>query len=339
LVVSDGLLESLPAFVVLTAAKANVPPNAIAGEDRTVLIGEPVTLDGSSSQDPDKGPAPLSFNWRFKAIPTLSGLNDNDLISSDPENPAKAFFTPDVKGSYELKLTVSDGQASDDDVLTVSATLANVPPVANAGEDQIIQLGNIVNLNAEASQDADQSPQPLSFSWKFVSLPDNSGLTNDAIVADHEKPARASFTPDQTGDYVVKVVVSDGKADSSDNILVKVLPALRYQDISDLLRITPSNEKTVLNRQTRKLTSSVTLTLTNISTLDIKTPIRVLFGLTSSVISIPGAALDQNSSQLYLELPGNLIPPGGTEVLNVQFVYPAGTQFRYDTRVFGKVGR
>ena len=78
------------------------------------------------------------------------------------------------------------------------------------------------------------------------------------------------------------------------------------------------------------MTSSLTLTLNNISAFDVKTPARVMFGLPNSAISIPGAAIDQSSGQLYLELPSNLIQPGGTEVLNVQFVYPAGTQFRYN---------
>ena len=141
LIVSDGLLDSLPAYVELTAANANVPPNAVAGQDQTVLVGETVALDGSLSQDPDNGPAPLSFNWRFISHSGTQWTQVMSLISSDPQNPAKAFFTPDVKGTYELKLRVSDGEAFDDDTLTVTATLANVPPVANAGEDQVIQLG------------------------------------------------------------------------------------------------------------------------------------------------------------------------------------------------------
>ena len=338
LIVSDGLLNSLPAFVELTATNANVPPNAVAGQDQTVPVGETAVLDGSLTQDPDGGPAPLSFNWSFTTIPALSGL-DNASISSDPQNPAKALFTPDVKGEYELNLRVSDGEAFDNDTLTVTATQANLPPVANAGDDLVIQTGEIVTLYAGLSHDPDQSPSPLSFGWKFVSLPQTSGLTNSAIVTDSQNPAKASFTPDQAGDYVLTVEVSDGEAIATDNILVKVLPALRYQDIGDLFRVTSSNEKTVLNRQTRKMTSSLTLTLNNISAFDVKTPVRVMFGLPNSAISIPGAAIDQSSGQLYLELPSNLIQPGGTEVLNVQFVYPAGTQFRYDTRVFGKVAR
>jgi hypothetical protein len=106
-----------------------------------------------------------------------------------------------------------------------------------------------------------------------------------------------------------------------------------------LLRITPSGEKTVLNRQTRKLTSSVKLTATNISTLDINTPVRVLFGLSIGAVSIPGAAIDQKSGQLYLELPVDVLQPGGTASVDVQFVYPAGTQFYYNTKVFGTVAR
>ena len=134
----------------LPATNANVPPNAEAGQDQTVPVGETAVLDGSLTQDPDGGPAPLSFNWSFTTLPALSGL-DNASISTDPQNPAKAYFTPDVKGEYELNLRVSDGEAFDNDTLTVTATQANLPPVANAGDDLVIQTGDIVTLNAGLS--------------------------------------------------------------------------------------------------------------------------------------------------------------------------------------------
>ncbi|HDH04315.1 MAG TPA: hypothetical protein ENH01_01180 [Nitrospirae bacterium] len=55
LVVNDGEFTSED-YVIITAATPNVPPNADAGDDITVSLGETAILDGSASSDPDDGP-------------------------------------------------------------------------------------------------------------------------------------------------------------------------------------------------------------------------------------------------------------------------------------------
>ena len=72
-------------------------------------FGTVVALDGSSSQDPDGAPQPLTFAWTFVSIPSGSALNDAEIDGAATAQPS---FEPDVRGDYVLRLTVSDGVAS-----------------------------------------------------------------------------------------------------------------------------------------------------------------------------------------------------------------------------------
>ena len=104
---------------------ANVPPEARAGEDITVSLGETAFLDGSASHDPDDGPGPFAYSWQFVNVPSGSALTDADISGPDTVSPS---FMPDVCGTYEIELTVSDGLDSASDTVTVTVeTGAAVP--------------------------------------------------------------------------------------------------------------------------------------------------------------------------------------------------------------------
>jgi len=215
LIVSDGGLDSEPDLVEITASSVNVPPNALAGENLNALTATQVILDGTASHDPDEGPDPLTYMWTFKQVPDESALQDGDIGNA---NQAQARFEPDVAGTYELTLQVSDGQDTDVDETTITAPEPNVPPNASAGADQAAFLGDEVVLDGTASNDPDNGPKSVSFSWRFVSLPTGSSLTN-ADITDNDA-IESRFTPDVPGSYVVRLDVSDGAASDSDNVLI-----------------------------------------------------------------------------------------------------------------------
>jgi hypothetical protein len=205
LIVNDGLADSAPDTVKITAAPNSVPV-ANAGPDQNVKTGSVVTLDGSLSSDADGDL--LTYSWAFTAVPGGSGVTNADL--SDP-TAAKPTFTPDVDGDYVLNLIVNDGFAdSAPDTVTITAA-PNSVPVANAGPDQNVHTGIPVTLDGSASSDADGDP--LTYSWAFTSVPGGSGVTN----ADISNPTTVNptFTPDVDGDYVLNLIVNDGFADSA----------------------------------------------------------------------------------------------------------------------------
>jgi len=93
-------------------------PKAIAGPDMTVGIGDAVTLDGSSSKDPDG--EPITFKWTQIDGPTVF-LDKTDTARLSFVAPSVTSTTP-----LTFRLVVSDGQATSSDTVVVTVKLDEV---------------------------------------------------------------------------------------------------------------------------------------------------------------------------------------------------------------------
>jgi RHS repeat-associated protein len=110
LIVNDGVENSSPDSVTITTS--NSKPVAEAGENQSVMVGTPVTLNGSGSSDADSDP--LSYSWSIIAKPDGSAAAVADPVS------VQASFTPDLVGTYVVQLIVHDGiESSAPDSVTV----------------------------------------------------------------------------------------------------------------------------------------------------------------------------------------------------------------------------
>ncbi|MBK7977102.1 MAG: hypothetical protein IPK07_28840 [Deltaproteobacteria bacterium] len=201
LAVDDGSGPSEPDEVVIEAVDTNVPPTASAGEDQAVPVGTVVPLNGSASHD-DDGDA-IVYQWSIKSKPagSVAGIKDPGAEAT--------LFVADVEGQFEIQLIVNDGQSpSVPDVMVVTASRANSAPTATAGADQSVRVGDTVVLDGSGSTDPDGNP--LAFSWSFLSRPGGS-----AAVIGQANGVQAGFIADVAGQYVVRLVVSDGQADST----------------------------------------------------------------------------------------------------------------------------
>jgi len=215
--VSDGNMTAIDTVVITATTPPNVQPNADAGIDQQVEINTTVQLDGTASNDPDNYPQALGYHWYFSTLPAGSALTDNSILNADTE---LASFVPDVTGIYVLSLDVSDGQAQATDQMQVTATYTNVAPVADAGIDQSVVLGNTVQLDGTGSHDPDQYPDPLIYTWTMTSVPTGSAVTSASLT--NANTANAGFIPDVAGTYLVRLDVSDGEASAFDQMTVTV---------------------------------------------------------------------------------------------------------------------
>jgi len=207
LVVNDGAVDSAPDRIRLTVVGAgdNRAPVANAGFDQNVSTGTAVTLDGSSSADPDG--SLITYAWSLEGKPAGSAA-----AISDPSSPRPSFVA-DKGGTYTVSLVVSDGVlASVADQIVVTASSANSAPVANAGTDQSVLVGATVELDGSGSADADGDL--LSYSWSITALPAGSQAQLAYESIDNDDPA-PTFVADVPGVYVISLVVGDGKTFSA----------------------------------------------------------------------------------------------------------------------------
>ena len=109
----------------------NLPPTVDAGEDQLVIVGYTVNLDGSGSSDPEMDA--LTFSWSL-----TSPIGSSSTLSG--ADTAMPSFTPDVEGTYELTLVVSDfiGPGLPDTV-EITATSAE-----GFAENRIVNVDGIV---------------------------------------------------------------------------------------------------------------------------------------------------------------------------------------------------
>jgi len=222
LIVSDGELASEADTTRITAAVVgtNHAPIARAGSALSALAGTPVQLDGSASSDPD-GDA-LTYRWWLDSKPA------NSTATLSGGATARPSFTPDAPGQYVAKLIVGDGKLSSPaSAVTITVTRPNTAPIARTAGALTGTVGTSVTLDGTRSSDPDGDP--LSYRWSLTSQPSGS-----AVVITGAEQAVAGFVPTAAGDYVISLVVSDGKLDSSPSkITVTVSAAPRVDPPAD----------------------------------------------------------------------------------------------------------
>ena len=204
---------------------ANTPPVANAGLDRTVAPGVPVTLDGSGSRV--SSPRILTYAWMRSLAPDRGNAGNVELTGA---NTAMPTFTPisldpgAPNATYGFTLTVTDNVgATHTDMVTITVTAANAPPVAEAGADVEVNSGTTpVPLDGRGS--IDNGGSIATYLWART-----GGTTGASGTLINANMAQASFTPDSvaagaadvTHEFTLTVTDDDG-ATHTDMVTITV---------------------------------------------------------------------------------------------------------------------
>lgn len=167
------------------------PPTAEAGDDLTIDQHSIASFDGSGSAD---NVAVTNWTWTFNcgSFVQLWG--------------AHAMFTFHYAGSFEVTLTVTDGSAlSSTDTLVVNVQDTD-DPVADAGNDLLVNAGSVVTMNGSRSSD---NVGIVAYVWTFL---DSGPVQLDGEVVQH-----AFSSP---GVYLVTLEVADARGNTDSDTLV-----------------------------------------------------------------------------------------------------------------------
>jgi serine protease len=132
----------------------NIPPVAEAGADfevATLLVG---TLDCTGSVDPDG--TIVGFQWEQLGGDAVVITNDGSAVAT--------FVAPATAQFLVFQCTVTDDLGFTDSDVVVADVFFNAFPVAEAGNDQIVRLGGVVNLDGTRSTDADGTV--VTYNWQ-----------------------------------------------------------------------------------------------------------------------------------------------------------------------------
>ena len=204
LVVNDGVSDSIPATAVVAVTPFNTPPVANAGITQAVRAGALVQLNGAGSTDVDGDL--LTYRWNLIAAPLGSNAAFDNSASVNPS------FTTDKPGVYVAQLIVNDGQSDSSPATVAVATNSSQEPVPNAGPNQSIAPGSLVNLTGSG---IDPQQLPLTYRWSLISRPANSL----AVLSSAGTPY-PSFVADQPGMYVAQLVVANAMVESAPSTVI-----------------------------------------------------------------------------------------------------------------------
>ena len=221
---SAGKTASDTVMVAVTSPIAR--PFANAGEDRSVMAGETVLLDGRGSGTDYR--KTLAYAWKRTGgtgNPSLSLMNEN---TAEPSFVADSLAPGTDSVTHVFSLDVTDGGniIPISDEVTITVLSANARPIADAGDDLTVSPDTYVALDGRRSLDMDG--HIVSWNWTYV---DGNGET-DMILKD-SNTSGPSFTAVKpapgTGDifHVFSLVVTDDRGAVSQQDTVKVIVTSR----------------------------------------------------------------------------------------------------------------
>lgn len=215
-VLTVNVVAATPVVNVATAVSFTGPVTTLPAQN--VPLGAIVAMDASASTD--GAGQPVALAWQLVAAPSGSA-------SALSVQGATARFTPDLAGTYQVRVrgTASGGLYADalhsfsvaasapTVVVAASVTATATTATLNAG------VGNLVTLDGGASQ----TTGAATGTWVLQSKPAGSALGQLNAVG----TMGASFVPDRTGTYTLQFTLLDGGTGQSrfHQVRVDVVPS------------------------------------------------------------------------------------------------------------------
>lgn len=157
----------------------------------TAFVGDTITLDGSSSSDPDG--SITSFSWDLGNGTTVTGENTT--------------YSYSVGGTYTVTLTVTDNSGNTNST-SIEITIHDGTPAADAGGvyGPAVANSDVIDFDGSASYDTNTGGSISTYDWNFGDGNTASGVSTSYTYTVSSAPDNYSVTLTVTDD--------DGKTDT-----------------------------------------------------------------------------------------------------------------------------
>lgn len=174
----------------------------LEGLEMTIAVG--VSITAGRFYHPDYGHVDMATDERFGFDGNSEWPSSGILRLTGAASAAR--LSAYVTDTYRVEADCDgDGVYEHDDGLNGWADVAPnyLPPVANAGVDQVVNIFSGVTLDGSASYDS--YGRELTYAWSLVTVPAGS-----AAVLEGADTATPTFVADKASRYVVGLVVTAG---------------------------------------------------------------------------------------------------------------------------------
>lgn len=206
----NGGMDACKVNVFIQAV--NQPPAIAEGASVAVTMspnGVPVPFSLTlHATDPDGDTLTWSVTTpAAHGTASASGIGAIRVVSYSP--------MVDYVGADSFVVRVADGNGGTASCKVNVTIKANHPPVANAGPDRRVRMGQPVILNGSGSTDPDGDP--LTYRWTLMYRPPGSTATLTGATTAYPR-----FMASKGGFYVIQLVVNDGTVNSPpDRVIVR----------------------------------------------------------------------------------------------------------------------
>jgi lysophospholipase L1-like esterase len=216
LAVGDSHKTSTSDVVVTVITPPNQAPVIQCPSAVTGTAGSELSLACTAQDDGLPSGSVLISSWTLVSAPG----SGSSWVASDL--PAGRFL-PSVQGTYQLRLTVSDGLLSS--VVNVTAQVApkpNAAPVISCATSVTGRINSPISVSCSTTDDGLPTGSVVSHSWSWVGTSGSPSLTVSPTNSREVK-----FVPNSIGTYRLRLAASDSLLQSSIEVEVKVLAPWR----------------------------------------------------------------------------------------------------------------
>lgn len=185
------------------------------------------------------GPTQIDLSWQDhsedeegfiveRRLGTQGAFEEVARTEPDVTTFSDTTVAPETTYCYQVRAFNAAGTSEPSNEACVTTPAENRPPIADAGPDQTVFVGDVVQLDGSRSSDPDGDP--LSFHWAFVVKPQTSATK----LSDPSSPT-PTFVADFPGVYVIELTVDDGRGGTAKDtvtVTAKERPPVRGQLIA-----------------------------------------------------------------------------------------------------------